>query len=508
MRRRSGTRTLAAVLFTDIVDSSAIAGRIGDARWREVIARHHAIVRSALKRYGGRELDTAGDGFFAAFAEPAAAVRCACVCSGSVRQLGIEIRAGVHFGECEQVGGKLAGVTVVVGSRVTSLGGPGEVLVTGTVRELVGGGGFGFEDRGVHPLKGVDGEWHVFGVSSVDGTVRQGPADELVAERRLEGIQPGRARSRAWVAGAGFVAAAAIVAALVALRPSEGPSGLARIASDRVGWIDPETGAIEGELDVGSNPTGVAVRGGIAWIARLDAGNLARVDLSTEEVESLSTGGHPVALSVDEGGSVWILNGFEATVVRVDPRRMVVDQTIELSTGTKDLTAGLGAVWITNGNKGTLTRIDLVTKVVDAVKLEGIGTPDGVATSDDAVWVAGSAGVVKLDPRSLEETGSWPLRFPAGEIVAGEGAVWVAHLTDDSVTKVDEATGPSSVIEVGNGPVELTVGGGAVWVTDSLDGTVSRIDPQTGTVTAIRVGGSPEGVAFGGGSLWITVHGT
>ena len=100
MRRRNGTRVLAAVLFTDIVNSTEVASRLGDARWKELIARHHSLVRRELKRFGGREFDTAGDGFFAGFKEPAAAVRCACAAAGAVRQLGIEIRAGVHFGEC------------------------------------------------------------------------------------------------------------------------------------------------------------------------------------------------------------------------------------------------------------------------------------------------------------------------------------------------------------------------------------------------------------------------
>ncbi len=104
MSGRSASRILAAVLFTDIVDSTAVASRIGDARWKELIARHHAAVRRELKRFGGRELDTAGDGFFASFSEPAAAIRCACAAADAVRAFGIEIRAGVHFGECERVG--------------------------------------------------------------------------------------------------------------------------------------------------------------------------------------------------------------------------------------------------------------------------------------------------------------------------------------------------------------------------------------------------------------------
>ena len=150
-------------------------------------------MRRELKRFGGRELDTAGDGFYASFNEPAAAIRCACAAAESIRQLGIEIRTGVHFGECEQVGGKLGGITVVVGARVMSLGGPGDVLVTGTVRELVAGAGFGFEDRGPHALKGVDGEWQVLAISEVDGALRPDAATPGEAEERLADVQPGRA---------------------------------------------------------------------------------------------------------------------------------------------------------------------------------------------------------------------------------------------------------------------------------------------------------------------------
>ncbi|HEX6401454.1 MAG TPA: adenylate/guanylate cyclase domain-containing protein, partial [Actinomycetota bacterium] len=196
MRRRSGARSLAAILFTDIVDSSTQAARMGDQRWKELIARHHAIVRRELKRYGGRELDTAGDGFFASFGEPAAAIRCACTSAETVRQLGIEIRTGVHFGECEHSGGKLGGLTVVVGARVMSLGAAGDVLITGTTRELIGGAGFGFEDRGRHALKGVEGEWHVFAVTEVDGAPRPPPIDAHEAEERRAAVQPARALRR------------------------------------------------------------------------------------------------------------------------------------------------------------------------------------------------------------------------------------------------------------------------------------------------------------------------
>ena len=155
-------RVLATVLFTDIVGSTGRAAELGDRRWRELISTHDAAVRRELERFRGREVDTAGDGFLAAFDGPARAVRCALSAGDAVRQLGVEIRAGIHTGECELDGPKIRGIAVHTGARIASLAGPGEVLVSQTVKDLVAGSGLGFDDRGVHALKGVPGEWRVY----------------------------------------------------------------------------------------------------------------------------------------------------------------------------------------------------------------------------------------------------------------------------------------------------------------------------------------------------------
>jgi pimeloyl-ACP methyl ester carboxylesterase len=159
-------RVLATVLFTDIVGSTEKASEIGDRRWRELLEQHHGLVRGELARYHGRELDTAGDGFFATFDGPARAIRAAQAIAGGVRQLGIDIRSGVHTGECELHEGKIAGIAVSAGARVASAAGAGEVLVSSTVKDLVAGSGIEFEDRGTHDLKGVPGEWRLYLVVS------------------------------------------------------------------------------------------------------------------------------------------------------------------------------------------------------------------------------------------------------------------------------------------------------------------------------------------------------
>src|SRR5439155_971202 len=152
-------RVLTTVLFTDIVGSTSKSAELGDSRWRALIEKHHAVVRKHLARFRGRELDTAGDGFFASFDGPARAIRCASALTVAVRELGLEIRAGLHTGECEMVDGKVGGIAVHIGARVAGEAGPGEVLVSGTVKDLVAGSGLQFEDRGVAELKGVPGEW-------------------------------------------------------------------------------------------------------------------------------------------------------------------------------------------------------------------------------------------------------------------------------------------------------------------------------------------------------------
>ena len=155
-------RVLATVLFTDIVGSTVQAASLGDRRWRSLLEQHHEVVRRELQRYRGVEVDTAGDGFLATFDGPARAVRCAAAIGKAVRTLGIEVRAGVHTGEVERVGTGITGIAVHTGARVAAEAGPGEVLVSSTVKELVAGSGLGFVDRGVHRLKGVPGESRLY----------------------------------------------------------------------------------------------------------------------------------------------------------------------------------------------------------------------------------------------------------------------------------------------------------------------------------------------------------
>src|SRR5262249_44756399 len=157
-------RVLATVLFTDIVGSTARAAQMGDQRWRDLLAAHHALVRRELTRFRGREVKTTGDGFLATFDGPARAIRCACAIQDAVGPLGIQIRAGLHTGECELMGDDVGGIAVHIGARVAARAGPSEVLVSSAGKDLVAGAGLRFADRGRHTLHGVPGEWRLFAV--------------------------------------------------------------------------------------------------------------------------------------------------------------------------------------------------------------------------------------------------------------------------------------------------------------------------------------------------------
>jgi class 3 adenylate cyclase len=160
----SPERALATVLFTDLVGSTARASEIGDRRWRDILEQHHVAVRRELARFGGREVDTTGDGFFATFDGPARAIRCARAIVEALRPLALDVRAGLHTGEVELLNGKVAGIAVNIGARVAAQAAAGEIFVSGTVKDLVAGSGLEFEDRGTAALKGVPGEWRLYTV--------------------------------------------------------------------------------------------------------------------------------------------------------------------------------------------------------------------------------------------------------------------------------------------------------------------------------------------------------
>jgi class 3 adenylate cyclase/streptogramin lyase len=510
MSKREPARILATVLFTDIVGSTELAGEIGDRVWKEVLARHHRLIRRELKRFGGREVETAGDSFFVTFREPASAIRCGLAVAEAVRELGIEIRAGIHTGEAEMVDGRPRGIAVHIAARVMAVAGPGEVLVSSTVRDLVTGATLTFEDRGFYTLKGLEGDWRLFSLTAVNGTHSRPPLEAEEAARRRAAIQPTPVlRRRVGLVGGGIALLVLVAGVLWFVRR---PDTLPNIPPNRVGRIDPGSRNITAAFDSGSQPTAVAGGEGAIWVASEGSQTVTRLDPETGQGgPTVATQGSASGVVVDEDGTVWVLNQFQATVVRLDPRGTTIADSIGLESGTKDIAVGEGAVWVINEGQRALIRIDphdpqtnIPAPVLGAESFQH--APGGVATGDGFVWVIAGPSVLKVDPRTGEVTGEATTRFVGREIAFGEGYVWVTHTSDDRISKIDPRTLEAVAITVGNAPVAVAAGEGAAWVANSEDATISRVDPTSGEVVPIDVGNSPQDVTLAEGAVWVAVQ--
>jgi class 3 adenylate cyclase len=478
MSRRRAGNVLATVVFTDIVDSSAIATELGDRRWRALLSRHHAIVRRALKRYRGREVDNAGDGFLAAFEDQVRAIRCACKISDDVRYLGIEVRAGCHVGQAEILGRKLGGITVHAGARVMAEAEPGEVLVSGVLRELVPASGFTFTDRGVHRLKGIEGEWHLFAVSSVDGDPRSPPLEPREAVHRREAIQPPKLAERRWgrVAIASSVLVLAIAAALlIAGRPKP-----IDIQPDSLVRIDPTTDEV------------------VASVAVIDPNG---------------------QLTIVPPHQVWVLSEPNEVISIVDASTMRTMAPVAVAGGTGGDAAGFGLVyafkrvWVTAFN--SVETLDPDTHFHGS-NLRINGGPALLTARFGRVWVMvhDAELAVGIDPEDLRVVVRAKTGSGGNGIGAGEGSVWVSNCSDGTVSKIDPTTGKASAIYLGGPACTATVGigFGSAWAADPQSGDVYRIDPATNKVTRIHVGrgsvGFASDIAAFDGSMWMTCPGS
>ena len=500
MPRRPDTpeRLLTTVLFTDIVGSS-----MGDRGWRNLLSRHHGYVRKVLKRYRGREIDTAGDGFFATFDQPARAIACARDLVSGLHAMGIEIRAGVHMGEVEVIGPKVGGIAVHIGSRVMAKSEPGEILVSGTVRDLMSGSDIRFEDRGVQELKGVPAQWHLFAVEA--------PAarEETVEPAPPETERPSRSRTPMVVAAAFGLA---VIAGLAVLLLTRGGEPGFTPAPNTVVHIDPASGHVAGGAAVGSQPTAVAYGEGSVWVANYLDRTIQRIDPRTNVAGSGFGGlsGNPTGIAVG-GGFAWVTTFQGEELTQIDPANNLA-KPLAVPTGSRAVAFGEGAVWVVNDVQGTVIRIDPMTQSLRSIELPAGAAPSGVAVGGGSVWVADPVGakVYRIDASSnrLMGSGTPVLSGQPEQVAFGQGFVWVTDKTGNSVTRIDPATGAGVAVDgVGNGPSGIAAGPEGVWFTNSRDGTVARIDPRNAKVVqTVRLGFSPEGIAVGGGAVWVALH--
>jgi class 3 adenylate cyclase/streptogramin lyase len=478
-RRGGGARGLGAVLFTDIVGSTAIAAEMGNARWGELVARHHRLIRRELRRRGGQEIDTAGDGFFATFERPVDAIRCAVASADAVRELGIEIRAGVSFGELETVGRKPGGLVVNTAARVMSVAGPGEVLVPAAVKDLVPGAGIAFAEHGVHRLKGLEEELRLFLVTGLDGAPLGAPIeDEEAAARRRAIAPPARRRRPAVLVGIAAAAVAAVAIWLLAAGDDARERPRVVTAARAIVELDPETGEI------------------LHRIVFTDAGRPEEIG----QIYELEAG----------QGAVWAEEAinFGASVVHVDPEHGEVERvriTSALPAFFMSMVVAFDALWATTDQ---LVRVNPATDetkpVLDIPPPVGLGGAS-VAADRRNLWLSSPGGtLLKLDPDG-EEVDRRDVSNGIQLLAAGGGWVWVVDQTAGILRRIDPSTlRPVASIELPGNLDAIAVSDGYVWVLDFATGVLTRVsiasDREVGQRTLPE---DPTGLAAGAGAIWV-----
>ncbi|HUF59891.1 MAG TPA: adenylate/guanylate cyclase domain-containing protein [Actinomycetota bacterium] len=524
MQRRTGSRGLGAALFTDIVGSTEIAADMGNSRWAELLTRHHQLVRRELRRFGGRENDTAGDGFFARFERPVDAIRCAVAATDAVRALGIELRAGVSFGELEQVDRKAGGLIVNTAARVMSVAGTGEVLVPASVRDIVSGAGISFADHGTHRLKGLDEEIRLFRVAAIDGNGVPPPLEaEEAAERRRE-IFPGLSRRRRAAIVAGFAAAGVVAVAIALLAGDDERPPVAAGPRYFVVEVDPVSGDEGQPIRIvwpgrpgETVPTSRSIAAGEAavWVVAPAANRtiLLHVDPQHGELRDPITMGFSLSVSmVTAFDAVWVATGERLVRVNAatdEPREVLRIQLPGEGSGRTDLSADRSHLWLARTD-GILMQIDPTGTVTRQRKV--IGSADLVTAGDGAVWVADQVkgAVIGVDAVSLEKIGEVTVVGGIDRMIADAGYLWILDTGAGVVTRLSVSSDRIVPAQksVGEGATDVAVGFGAVWVSHE-DGRISRIDPSTLEVTAAfaRVDGAATAIAVDASreSLWVDV---
>ncbi|MGH2794180.1 MAG: ABC transporter substrate-binding protein [Actinomycetota bacterium] len=505
----SAPRALLAVLFTDIVGSTELATALGDKRWRELLEQHDTAVREQIARFEGREVDTAGDAFFATFGRAMQAIDCALESARDVRRLGLRIRAGIHMGECVVTPDKVRGVTVHIGARVGAKAKGDEVLVSSTVHDMLAGQGLTFTDRGEQTLKGVDGKWRIY---AVEPRVRDNEAD-LPALLEAEIARPARAWRRRRVLLAAATALAVLVGAVTFVTLRGG--GASFVPADSVAAIDAASGDVGSIVSVRRRPVGLTAAADGIWVANSIDRSVTHIGRDGKTFETLPVGAGPIAVASGTVGDgdpfIWVANADARNVSPVSLKTgSVVGDPIQAGNGLSSIAYGVDSLWLTNSVEGTVWKVDPTSGKTAKEIPVGPGLR-GIAVTNTAVWVTSeTAGTVtQVDPKNgsivrVVQVGNGP-----GAVAVGEGSVWVANAYDGTVSRLDPASAKvTATIRVGTGPRSIATAHGRVFVANETSESVSMIDARSGDVLReIDLSNAPMGLAVDGDRVWVSVRG-
>jgi len=502
-------RRLATVLFVDIVDSTRVASEIGDRSWRELVGAFRASVRRELKRFGGREVDTAGDGFFCWFDQPANAIKAAAAIVAAVQQRGLEVRCGVHTGELEEIDGRLGGIAAHIGARVMALAEAGQVVVTSTVRELVVGADVQFETVAETELKGVPGRWTLHRAVSVDGQPLPTPLDVATsAERKLaRAIAPPRRRM---VAAGTAVAVMAVVGLALVYRfggfgPTAQPSSSPSATASASLFANPSSTARASPSSPASGSPSASPLP-VALVA------IDPVRNAISEIVRDDHGGHADALIAD-AGNLWV-DERGTTLTRRDLTSGAYLTSIEVNDESFRVELGFGSIWVTHGEPFALIdRLDplsgrLIAQIDPKVEVadSAIGTSAVYLLTDDF-------RIISIDPFSNTPDEGVPTgRQPVPAFLGfNDGMLYIHEASNDRLAIFDPATG--AVVQVvenpllGRGPFTLDPNTRTLWMLDWEGSTITPFDLDTNTVgVPVGLAGNPRSVAIGFNSVWVAAE--
>jgi class 3 adenylate cyclase len=515
MRRAPHGRALRAVVFLDTVGSTKIAAALGDERWQTLLRRELQILRKLLKARGGEEVDVAGDGLFAVFREPAPAVRYAASACEAVREIGLEIRAGVHFGEVEFADGRPAGMTVHTGARAMGLAGAGEVIVTQGVHDLLTGGHLGFEGQGTHELKGVPGSWALFRLTEVDDGPIDPPLTEKEAAERLRvwSESPPLVKRRAFLAATG-AATLAVVGGVYFLRRE--PATSAQQPPPRTNRIfrydlaNNDLTMLSATFPDGVDDPCIAVGEGAVWTGDFYLHHVDPQDGSVREPISLVRANSDFVLAITTGfNDVWVVTPSGLTRIDAGDDQELDFRPLLLNGYQSSLVTAFDSVWVADAG-GTVARVDPSNGLPLVRRWRVDGLPSGIVKAQDEIWISdGFGALIPIDPDldRLEK----PVQIAASPeaLAATDDRLWATDPAGNVIVVDIESRTPRETIPVGGRPADVVAGLGAVWVAD-LEGRIVRIDTaQMRTDLSRSVGAPVAGLAIDedAGLIWLrTTH--
>jgi YVTN family beta-propeller protein len=499
-RSPPGGAQIRTFLIADVRGYTRFTQERGDEEAGRLAATFAEQAREVIEACGGDLLELRGDEALSVFGSARQAIRGAVELQKRFRgpdsafPLGIGI--GLDAGEAVPVAGGFRGGALNLAARLCSVAGPGEILASETVTSLARHvDGVQFAPRRAVRLKGID---HPVRVAEVKPAVPLPPPPTLLKPRR-------RFPRPVALVALGFVVIAVCLGALALARSGE-PEGLPGLDENAVGLVDTGTNRLMAQVALASSADGIAAGAGSVWVSNGPEGTVSRIEPATYDVHTIDVGGRPAGIAYG-AGSLWVASSEDRAVAQVDPKSARVVQTIQVGNGPRAVAVGFGAVWVANSTDGTVSWIDLERGVEGGVVSVG-GTPVALAASEDAVWVASeTSGVVsRIGGRSREVVATVKVGGGPSAVAIGEGAIWVANRLDGTVSRIDPVTNSvTAAIPVGPDPVAVAVGDSTVWVAERGRGTLSRIDAVSGRVEdTVTVEASPAGLALLGDGLWTT----